>query len=201
MEAYEIVSRYRQIRLDFYKWKYDTVFTNRLMLSCMFAIFTGLAAQIRVYTPFTPVPFTGQVFVVLLSGLVLGSRYGGLSQVIYLGLGMIGVPWFAGWTGGVEIVFGATGGYLVGFVLASLFIGWVSEKNTQAKTLKGTMPLMMAGVAIIYTCGAVWLAIAIGVSLWTAVLLGIVPFIVVDVVKGLMAAGVGRAITVREAIQ
>ena len=97
--------------------------------------------------------------------------------------------------------YGPTGGYLLGFILASLFIGWVAEKSIKAKSLKGTMPLMMAGVCIIYVCGAVWLSFAIGVSLWTAVVLGVLPFIALDVIKGLLAAGVGRAITVREAIQ
>ncbi len=198
MEVNEIVSRYRTIRFNFYKWKYETIFTNRVMLSCMFAVLTGASAFIRVYTPYSPVPFTAQVFVVLLSGLVLGSMYGSLSQMLYLSLGIIGIPWFADGNSGVDYAMGGTGGYLIGFILASGFIGWVSERNEVEKTLKGTMPLMIAGLGIIYICGVTWLYAVIGLTLWKAFIIGVVPFVALDIVKGILATGVGRAITVRE---
>ncbi|MCK4969289.1 MAG: biotin transporter BioY, partial [Thermoplasmata archaeon] len=107
------------VRQEFYDWRDSAETVQMLMLAFIFACLTGLGAFMRVYTPWTPVPFTAQVFFVLLSGTVLGSRYGGLSQMMYVLLGVLGVPWFAGGEGGYDYVVGATGGYLVGFVLAA----------------------------------------------------------------------------------
>jgi biotin transport system substrate-specific component len=108
--------------LRFFVWRHRSTVAKKIALCFAAAAFTGLAAQIRVPLASTPVPVTGQVFAVLLSGVFLGRRYGALSQVIYVSLGAAGVPWFAGWTSGALL--GLTGGYLVGFIPAAALVGW-----------------------------------------------------------------------------
>ena len=193
----EMVNRYRNARHEFYQWQDSAEFVQRLMLAFSFACLTGLGAYIRVYTPLSPVPFTGQVFFVLLSGAVLGMRYGGISQLMYVILGVVGVPWFAGGASGVEYMTGATGGYLVGFVLAALFVGYVVDLDKRAKTVVGLVPLMITGVLIIYVIGATWLAISLDLDLWQAIALGITPFLLLDVVKAILASGAARVMTER----
>ncbi len=169
----------------------------RLMLAFSFACMTGVGAYMKIYTPLSPVPFTAQVFFVLLSGAVLGSRYGGISQLMYVCLGIVGVPWFAGGNRGYENVVGATGGYLVGFIVAAALVGYFVERNAQGRTLKGLLPIMLLGVLIIYCIGATWLAIILGLTPWQAFILGVAPFIVLDVIKAFLAAGVVRVVTTR----
>ncbi len=197
MELYGYVSRYRNARHEFYQWQNSAEVVQRLMMAFTFACLTGLGAYIRVYTPLSPVPFTGQVFFVLLSGAVLGMRYGGISQLMYVLLGVIGVPWFAGGASGVEYVAGATGGYLVGFIMAALFVGYFVDRDTRARSLTGLVPVMIAGVLIIYVLGATWLAIFLDLDLWQAIALGIAPFLLLDVVKAVLAAGAARVLTER----
>jgi biotin transport system substrate-specific component len=189
------VSRYRNAREGFYRWRDETETVHRLMLALVFACLTGLGAYVRVYTPLSPVPFTAQVFFVLLSGAVLGSRWGGASQMLYVLLGVAGVPWFAGGASGFEYVAGATGGYLVGFVLAAYLIGLAVERGVRSTT--ALLPVMMAGVFVIYAVGTAWLAALLGLSAGEAVALGVAPFILLDVVKSLLAAGAARAVTTR----
>ncbi len=197
MEMGELVGRYRTVRLSFYEWRDSTETVNRIMLAISFACLTGLGAYLKVYTPLSPVPFTAQVFFVLLSGAVLGSAYGGMSQVIYIVLGVVGVPWFAGGASGFEYMAGATGGYLVGFVLAAILVGHLVDKYEQTRTLIGLLPLMIIGVLVIYAVGATWLALVMGLDAWQAVTLGIVPFILVDIIKALIVAGTARLVTTR----
>lgn len=195
MTANVYVSRYRHAREGFYRWRDETETVNRLMLAVVFACLTGVGAFIRVYTPLSPVPFTAQVFFVLLSGAVLGSRWGGASQMIYVVLGAVGVPWFAGGASGLSYVAGATGGYLVGFVLAAAFVGVMVERN--ARSTIALVPVMVAGVLVIYAIGATWLALLLGLSAGQAVALGVAPFLLLDVVKSVLAAGAARLVTTR----
>jgi biotin transport system substrate-specific component len=191
------ISRYRNARQSFYEWHGSTETVYKLGLALVFACLTGLGAFVRVYTPLSPVPFTAQVLVVLLSGAVLGSVYGGISQLMYVAIGTMGVPWFAGGAGGLEYVMGATGGYLMGFVLAAVVIGYFAERYVKARTVAGMLPLMMLGVAIIYGMGALWLAIVLELGVGQAIVLGVLPFILLDVIKAVIAAGVGRVVTTR----
>jgi len=197
MEINIFVGRYRTVRQEFHDWRNSAETVQMLMLAFIFACLTGLGAFMRVYTPLSPVPFTAQVFFVLLSGTVLGSRYGGLSQMMYVLLGVIGVPWFAGGAAGVEYVMGATGGYLVGFVLAAALVGHLVNGNPRARTLPALLPIMLLGVLVIYGVGAAWLAIVLDLSAWQAITLGVAPFIALDIAKALLAAGVGRLVTTR----
>jgi biotin transport system substrate-specific component len=189
------VSRYQNAREGFYRWRDETETLNRLMLALVFACLTGLGAYVRVYTPLSPVPFTAQVFFVLLSGAVLGSRWGGASQMLYVLLGAVGVPWFAGGESGITYVAGATGGYLVGFVLAAFLVGALTERGH--RNVATLVPVMMAGVMVIYAVGATWLALVLGLSAGEAVALGVAPFILLDLAKSVLAAGAARVVTTR----
>ena len=105
MKGITITDRYLAGKYAFFKWRYNLVFINKLGLALAMAFFTGLMAQIRIYLPFSPVPITGQVFAVLLSGVVCGGAFGSLSQIMYIGLGFAGLGWFA--------AFSPSSGYLL----------------------------------------------------------------------------------------
>ena len=157
-----------------------------------FALFTALAAQITIPLGFTPVPLTGQTFAVLLAGGVLGSWRGGLSMLLYVALGAIGLPFYASGDGGWTAATGATAGYLVGFIVAAFVVGLMAERG-QDRKLSTSIPAFVAGSLIIYVFGASWLAYDLGLPLTaaagepSAVSLGVAPFIVGDIAKALLA--------------
>ncbi len=157
-----------------------------------FALLTAVAAQITIPLGFTPVPLTGQTFAVLLAGGVLGSRRGALSMGLYVLLGAVGLPFYADGEGGWTAATGATAGYLVGFVLAAFVVGLLAERG-QDRRLSTSIPALLAGSAVIYACGAGWLAYHLGLPLTaaagepSAISLGVAPFLVGDVMKALLA--------------
>jgi biotin transport system substrate-specific component len=114
----DIFIKYESAKYDFFKWRFESKFAKKLVLAFFFACLTGIFAQLRFYLPYTPVPITGQVFAVLLSGVILGNLYGGISQGLYAALGVAGVPWFSGGKAGLEIFTGVTGGYIIGFIFS-----------------------------------------------------------------------------------
>lgn len=177
--------------LRFYVWRHRSTVAKKIALCFAAAAFTGAAAQMRVPLSFTPVPVTGQVFAVLLSGVFLGRRYGALSQIIYVALGAAGVPWFAGWTSGA--VLGVTGGYLVGFIPAAALVGWFSDRRIGARTLAAQTGLMMLAVGVILTCGAVQYFIVMRTGLSDTLIKAVLPFILVDLAKAIAAAAIGAA--------
>jgi len=146
-----------------------------------------LAAQVRIVLPFTPVPFTGQVLVVLLGAMVLG-RYGALGQGMYLGMGA-SFGWFSGMAGFAALL-GPTSGYLLGFVLASVVLGELVERRKEW-SMRQVLAAMSLGLLIIYALGAAQLALFLGLDVVEAIVLGVVPFVTVDALKVLMAAGTG----------
>lgn len=157
-----------------------------------FALLTALAAQIEIPLGFTPVPLTGQTFAVLLAGAVLGMRRGALSQLVYWFAGLTGLPFYSGGAGGWKSGTGATLGYLVGFIVAAGAIGYLAEKK-QDRNFVTSLPAMLLGSTIIYAFGATWLAYIINVPLangeTNAISLGVAPFLIGDLLKALVAAG------------
>lgn len=149
------------------------------------AAVVGAAAQVSVTIPGSPVPVTGQTFVVLLAGTALGPARGVASMLFYVVAGVLGVPWFAdgahGWPA-------ATMGYLLGFVLAAAVVGRLAAVGADRRP--GRMfGLMVLGNVVIYAVGVPWLMVATGVDVPTALLLGLVPFLAGDLLKALLAAG------------
>lgn len=157
-----------------------------------FALLTAGAAQIVIPLGFTPVPITGQTFAVLLAGGVLGASRGAASQILYVALGAIGLPFYAGGTGGWDVVTGATAGYLVGFVVAAFVIGALAERHQDRKVWTA-IPAFITGSLIIYVFGAAWLAYRLDIPLTgppgetNAVALGVAPFLVGDTLKAVLA--------------
>ena len=131
------MENYYSTRKDVFERIQDTSTATKVLMSFMMACFTGLMAQIIIPLPWTPVPITAQTFAVLCSGLILGKKYGCLSQILYIVLGIAFIPWFGGMTGGLDVFLGSTGGFFIGFVIASYFIGAITEKYAKApqKTL------------------------------------------------------------------
>ena len=163
--------------------------TLMVFLSFCGACLTALLAQVRIPLPFTPVPLTGQVFAVLVCGALLGSGYGALSQMFYVGLGVVGVPWFAGGIG-LAVFTGATAGYLIGFIVAAFFLGFITRRFAGARRLEGQIWAMLAAVGIIYLFGTLHLTLCLGWSPAVAVSEGVAPFVAGDLIKVVLAASV-----------
>lgn len=198
-EIKNVFIKYESAKHSFFKWRFESTFVNKMALAMCFAVLTGVVAQLRFYLPYTPVPVTGQVFAVLLSGVILGKWYGGLSQIFYAGLGVLVVPWFAGGKVGMEVLTGVTGGYIIGFIVASLIIGWFTDSYVRSRSFKGMFCLMLLGIGIIYLFGVVHLSFVLGVNAQKAIILGALPFIGVDLYKALIASAIATAVTPRSA--
>jgi biotin transport system substrate-specific component len=152
------------------------------------AALTALCAQISFYLPGNPVPVTGQTFAVLLSGAALGANRGAAAMLLYILAGMIGMPVFADGAHGIDIVTGATGGYLIGFLAAGWVVGRLAEARFDRQPVTA-LPLFLIGSAIIYAIGVPWLAVSADQSLGWAISNGFVDFIPGDLVKAAAAAG------------
>jgi len=204
--AIAVWERYKEARYDFYRWRYALSMPMKLALAFGFAFIVGLLAQAKVFLPWTPVPITGQTFGVLLAGVLLGRWWGGISLAMYAGFGAVGLPWFAGWSGGAAILAGPTGGYIIGFILAALFVGYFAERYVRSRTFFTMLGLMLfANLVLIHGPGLVqlhfWLSLVKGqaVTLSQLLTMGTVPFIAGDVTKAIAAAAIARGITPKEA--
>ena len=172
-----------------FEWRAGLSVASKIALAFGMAALTGLMAQLRIHIPGTEVPITGQTWAVLLAGALLGARYGLLSQVIYVGLGCAGVPWFWGFSGGLAwLVKGVTGGYLVGFVVAAGFVGYVTQKSVASRSFPRQLALMLAGSGIILACGALHYSLTMHTGLAATLSAAVVRFIPGDVLKSVAAA-------------
>ena len=187
--------RYRYWRYSAFRWRSQLSVAQKIGLALVMAGLTGLLAQVRIPLWFTPVPLTGQVFAVLLSGVLLGAGYGSLSQALYLGIGACGVPWYQGWQGGIGYLsHTATLGYLIGFIAAPLIIGGLIERYIAARKFLLQLGIMIVGVAIIYLFGAAYLGAMLHTGLGETIKLAVVPFIPLDIAKAAAVAGISTAL-------
>ena len=159
------------------------------------ALLTAAAAQLTIHVPWTPVPITGQTFAVLLVAASLGMRLGVASQALYVVLGAVGLPFYAGAEGGWTAATGSTAGYLIGFVVAAAIVGRLAERR-QDRSLLTALAAFALGSAVIYVCGAAWLAHSLDVSADKAIELGVTPFLLGDALK-IALAGVGLPVAWR----
>ncbi len=161
-----------------------------IALAATFAALISVTSPISIpLGPITPVPITLQVFLVYLAAMLLGAWYGALSMVIYVILGAIGLPVFAGLSSGTAVLLGPTGGYLFGFPIASLLGGLVARRRSAtrgADTIRISISALVS-VLVIYGIGVVWLTSYLGLTIEQGILFGAVPFIPVDLLKAVVA--------------
>lgn len=193
------LDNYYSARKNTFERIQDASTATKVLMSLMMACFTGIMAQIIIPLPWTPVPITAQTFAVLCSGLFLGKKYGCLSQILYIVLGVAFIPWFGGMTGGLDIFLGSTFGFFIGFVIASYFIGLITEKYAKSRNFtRMVIVIGIANFALIYIPGlaglALWFSLTQGASIGVVELLmmGLVPFVLGDIVKILGAASVSK---------
>ena len=172
---------------------------REITLSAVFAVLTAIGAWISVPLPITPVPFTLQVFFVVLSGAVLGEMMGALAQVIYLLLGLIGFPVFAGGESGPGVLIGPTGGYLVGFVIGAYVTGRIAQTLRSPRLVWMALATML-GLIPIYTLGEIELWLWVRSSFSLLLMAGVIPFLPGDIIKAVVAAFVASRRHVRELI-
>ncbi|NUL07145.1 biotin transporter BioY [Streptomyces lunaelactis] len=149
------------------------------------AVLTGIAAQIAVPVPGSPVPVSGQTFAALLVGTALGARRGFLSLALYAVVGMAGMPWFAEGASGYAM---PSFGYILGMLLAATVVGALARRGADRSVLR-TAGAMVAGSVIIYAVGVPYLSLATGMSFSAAIAAGLVPFLIGDALKAALAMG------------
>ncbi|MCX8175776.1 MAG: biotin transporter BioY [Candidatus Bathyarchaeota archaeon] len=164
-----------------------------LALASTFAALTGIGAYVMIPLPFTPIPVTLQTFFTLLSGVVLGGFRGFLSQLIYVCLGCIGLPVFAGGKAGLPVLLGPTGGYILGFIVSAYIVGRLNELRRNAG-FTWVFASTIIGNLVIYLFGLFQLMFWLGITFVEAVIVGVLPFIFGDVVKAFFASVVGLRI-------
>jgi biotin transport system substrate-specific component len=151
-----------------------------MVYAALFGALTAVGAYIII--PLPPVPITLQTLFLGLAALLLGGRLGALSQAVYVLLGIIGLPVFAGGKAGLGVLLGPTGGYLIGFIIAAFVIG----KLAALKTSPGFAWLclsLIAGTAVIYACGVLQLTVVARLTPLKAMTVGVLPFLPGDVIK------------------
>ncbi|MEA4925532.1 MAG: biotin transporter BioY [Syntrophomonadaceae bacterium] len=161
---------------------------RRMVYASMFGALTAIASFLVI--PLQPVPITLQSLFTGLAGVLLGGATGAWSQIIYVLLGVIGLPVFAGGKAGLGILLGPTGGYLIGFIAGAYVIGKIVEARPKPG-LVWIVIALAAGNLVVYTLGTIQLALVTHYSLLKSLLVGVVPFLPGDLLKLLAAAGLG----------
>ena len=182
-------------RLKTTEWLENPGTLNSVLLSLNFALLTAIGAKIRVYTPFTPVPFTLQTAFVLSAGMYLGRRWGVFSMCMYLLLGGMGIPIFAGDVAGVSYFLGATGGYLLGFLLAPYITARFSRRMHMS--MVGCYLASLAGTFLILALGTIWLAVLMG-NVWMAIRIGFLPFALWEACKAFVPTFLAKSVLVKK---
>lgn len=158
-----------------------------LILASIFAAITAILAQVQVQLWI--VPFTGQTLAVGLAATILGSRYGTLTMIIYLLLGAIGIPVYSGLAGGPQILVGPTGGYIVGFIPTAFIIGFILERTSF--NFMNALMANVIGMFVTLAFGMVQLKFAADLTWQAALTGGVYPFLVMGIVKAILASWIG----------
>ena len=166
-------------------------YVRKLVYASLFAALTAAAAWVTIPLPY--VPLTLQTFFVILAGALLGAYFGALSMIVYLLLGFVGLPVFSGGRSGLGVLAGSTGGYLVGFVLCAIIVGFLVERKKSPGFLWYCMS-MAAGTLALYACGAAWLSIIMRWDIVQALIVGALPFLPGDVIKIIVAALIAKRV-------
>jgi biotin transport system substrate-specific component len=159
----------------------------------IFSALTAILAQISIPLPFSPVPITFQIFAVYISSIILGSKLGTLSQIIYVLLGTIGIPVFANFSGGLHFILGPTGGYILSYPIIAFIIGKILEKK---QSFIITVLGLLFSLIVCYFIGVLQLSIITKITIQKAILVGALPFIPLDIVKIIIAYLIGVKVRV-----
>ena len=198
------INKIHEIQSSWYNWRQNANTITMTLMAFIFACFTGLMAQVSIAVPWSPVLITFQTFAVLMAGTLLGEKHGGLSMILYLIIGVAGVPWFSDANSGISAVLSASGGYLFGFIIAATFTGYVFDNYNNARKPLATMALMLfANWVLIYIPGLVGLyfymtSTGATVTLLSLIMAGVVPFLFGDTLKVLLATGISTSILPKE---
>lgn len=160
---------------------------RHIALVAIGVLLIAIGAKISIQLPDNPVPITGQTFGVLVAGGALGFRRGIAAAGIYVLLGIIGLPFFAFGDTGIEILWGARGGYLIGFIVAAAIVGRLAELGWDRNIL-GAVGAMLIANAAIYLIGVPWLAVTAGYGPEEAIAKGFLAFVIGDAIKLALAA-------------
>lgn len=163
-----------------------------MMTTALFAAIIAVLAQITVPLPL--VPITGQTLAIGLAATILGAKYGTITVLVYLMMGAIGLPVYQQMTGGLGILFGPTGGFLFSFIPTTFLIGYYLERF--GFTIRHAITANLIGTFLSLCIGTIWLKAVINLTWTAAFLTGFAPFIIVGIIKALLAAWAG--IIVRE---
>ena len=163
----------------------DRTSVRGMVYAALFGALTAAGAFVMI--PLPPVPITAQTFFLNVAALLLGGPLAALSQFIYVMLAVIGLPVFSGGKAGLGVIFGPTGGYLLGFIISAFIIGTISKSKKNPGALWNIFA-MVIGLAVIYTLGCLQLSYVAKMSFHKALTIGVLPFIPGDIIKILLAA-------------
>lgn len=161
-----------------------------MIYASLFAALMAAGAYMAI--PIGPVPIVLQNMFVFLAGLLLGSRWGLASVAVYLLAGIVGLPVFAGGTGGIGRIFGPTGGFLLGYLPVVFLVGRMAERLPRRMVCD--VAAMAVGAMVLYACGVSWLAAVTGLPFEKALALGMAPFLPGDALKIAAAGLIARAV-------
>ena len=163
--------------------------TKQMVLIALMTAVTCVLGPLSIPLPFSPVPISLTNFAIFLAIFVLGMENGTISFIIYLLLGAVGVPVFSSFRGGLQVLAGATGGYLIGFIFLALIMGFALDHFD--RKLVPTIIGMIIGMSVCYAFGTVWLAKLLSLSFKEGLMMGVIPYLAGDVAKIIIAAIVG----------
>ena len=163
--------------------------TKQMVLIALMTAVTCVLGPLSIALPFSPVPISLTNFAIFLAIFVLGMKSGTISFIIYLLLGAIGVPVFSSFRGGLQVLAGPTGGYLIGFIFLALIMGFALDHFD--RKLVPTIIGMIIGMAVCYAFGTVWLAKLLSLSFKEGLMMGVIPYLAGDAAKIIIAAIVG----------
>ncbi len=191
---------YFKVRFSYFKWQRHSTLLVNVVLAVGMACVTGILAQVKFYLPWTLVPVVATQFGVIMSAILLGRRWGGISIIFYVFLGVAGIPWFTGMKGGITFLSGPTFGYTIGFILASFFIGYFIDRYVKSRKLIALFGLIaFSQLVIVYIPGLIqlWFFLKIinkeSVSLIQLLWMGYIPFIIGDLIKSLVCSMIAKA--------
>lgn len=163
--------------------------TKQMVLIALMTAVTCVLGPLSIPLPFSPVPISLTNFAIFLAIFVLGMKNGTISFIIYLLLGAVGVPVFSSFRGGLQVLAGPTGGYLIGFIFLALIMGFALDHFD--RKLVPTIIGMIIGMAVCYAFGTVWLAKLLSLSFKEGLIMGVIPYLPGDAAKIIIAAIVG----------